>query len=122
MVATIASTIITGLAAIYIPKLCNAFAARTGVQISEQQRQVVLGAIQTAAGTLETDLDNRVLQRTSISPLHPAVRAQAQAVMEAVPDAAGALGMTMAGLSRMIVGRTDTAAHPPLANQIQGGV
>lgn len=113
IVMTALGTVLTGLAAIYVPRLAAAFTAHTGVVISEQQRQVVLGAISTAAGVLETSLDNGILQRASVTPTNLAVRAQAQAVMSAVPDAASKLGVSMADLSRMIVGRVDTGAHPP---------
>lgn len=111
-VLTAASAIFAGAVAIYAPKFLAAFQNRTGIQLSENQRQVVLGAVATAAGTLETSLDNGVLRTGHIAPLNASVREQASAVIKAVPIEADAMHMTIDSLSRMIVGKVNTAAHP----------
>ena len=76
--------------------------ARTGVQLTDQQRAQVLGAVQTAAGVLETRLDQGMLQVAHIDIANQAVREQAIRAIDAVPNAAAALGMTVEGVSRMI--------------------
>lgn len=110
-----AGAVIAGLAAIYVPKALAAFQDRTGIILTENQRQTVKGAVDTAAGVLETALDKGAAKVEHIEIGTPQVTQQAQAVISAVPDAAAALGLTVDGVSRMIVGKVDTSAHgtPP---------
>jgi hypothetical protein len=112
-ILTILGTVVTGLLVIYVPKALDAFQKWAGVQLTEQQRQTILGAVQTAAGKIETKLDQGVLQVSQVHVDNPTVRDEAQAAINAVPVAAAALGMTVDGVSRMIVGAADTAAHGP---------
>lgn len=117
----VAGIVLTGLIAIYVPKALAAFQARTGIQLTDQQRATVLGAVQTAAGTIETKLDQGVVKVAQIHVADAAVQTQAQAAINAVPDAMKALGMTPDSVARMIVGKVDTAAHgsetvPVIAN------
>jgi hypothetical protein len=104
-------TVISGLLAIYVPKGLAAFQARTGIQLTDQQRAVVLGAVRTAAGVVETKLDQGVMLAGHVEIANPMVRAEAVAAINAVPVAAAALNMTVDGVARMIVGAVDTAAH-----------
>jgi hypothetical protein len=104
---------VSGIIAIYIPKALAAFQARTGIQLTEQQRATVLGAVQTAAGTLETKLDQGVVNVAQIHIEDASVREQAQKAINAVPNAMASLGMTPDSVARMIVGKVDTAAHGP---------
>lgn len=106
-----AGAVIAGLAAIYVPKLIAAFTAWTGVALTDQQRAQVLGAVQTAAGMIETKLDQGILSAAHVTIANDEIRAEAAAAIQAVPMAASALGMTQDGVARMIVGNVDTAAH-----------
>lgn len=106
-----AGAVIAGLTAIYVPKAIAAFQARTGIELTENQRQTVLDAVKTGAGVLETALDQGSMKVEHIQIGTPQVQAEAQAVINAVPNAAAALGLTVAGVSRMIVGAVDTGAH-----------
>lgn len=110
-ILALSSAVITGLLAVYVPKAITAFEARTGIQLTDQQRATVLGSVQTAAGVLETDLDKGALTAAHINITNPAVLTQAQQAINAVPVAAGALGLTVPDVARMIVGKVDTAAH-----------
>lgn len=105
--------VITGLLGVYVPKAISAFEKRTGIMLTDQQRATMLGAVQTAAGVLETDLDKGALKVAHISVSNPAVLAQASAAIAAVPVAAAALGVTPDSVARMIVGAVDTASHSP---------
>jgi len=100
----------------YVPIALAAFQKRTGIQLTDQQRATVLGAVQTAAGTLETKLDQGVVKVAQINVGDSAVAEQAQKAINAVPDAMKALGMTQDSVARIIVGKVDTAAHgdPPV--------
>jgi len=108
-------TVISGLLAIYVPRGLAAFQQRTGIQLSDQQRAVVLGAVRTAAGVVETKLDQGVMRAGHVEIANPVVRAEAVAAINAVPAAAAALNLTVDRVARMIVGAVDTAAHgaPP---------
>jgi hypothetical protein len=104
-------TVISGLLAIYVPRGLAAFQARTGIELTDQQRAVVLGAVRTAAGVVETKLDQGVMRAGHVEVANPMVRAEAVAAINAVPVAAAALNMTVDGVARMIVGAVDTASH-----------
>lgn len=110
ILAVIGATI-TGLLAIYVPKGIAAFQARTGIQLTDQQRAVILGAVQTAAGNLETQLDQGAIKVAHINISNATVRSEAVAAISAVPTAMAALNMTTDGVARMIIGKVDTAAH-----------
>ena len=106
-----AGAVIAGLATIYVPKAIAAFEARTGIQLTENQRQTVLDAVHTGAGMLETAMDQGVLKVEHITVGSAQVQAQAQQVINAVPTAATALGLTVDGVARMIVGACDTGSR-----------
>lgn len=114
IMALIGATI-TGLIAVYVPRALNAFEKRTGIQLTENQRKTVQDAVGTAAGVLETDLDKGALRVAHININNPEIQKQAQAVINAVPKDAAALGMTVDGVARMIVGATNTRVPPVLA-------
>lgn len=107
----IAGIVITGLSAIYVPRAIAGFERRTGIQLTEQQRETIMGAVTTAAGVLETRLDQGVIRVEHINVNSGPVQDEAQKAINAVPQAMQALGMTPDGIARMIVARVDTAAH-----------
>lgn len=96
---------------VLIPWALLAYQKRTGVALTDQQRAAVLGAVKTAAGTIETKLDQGLLAAVHVDVGNEQVRREAAAAIAAVPNAAAALGMTPDGVARMIVGAVDTAAH-----------
>jgi hypothetical protein len=100
--------VIAGLLAIYVPRALAVLEARTRIALTDQQRATVLGAIQTAAGMIETNLDQGAMRLAHVDIANPAVRAEAANAINAVPNAAAALNMTVDGVARMIVGAVDT--------------
>lgn len=110
---TAAVAVVAAMVVACVPKFLAIFQDKTNIQLTEHQRQVVLGAIGTAAGGLETALDARILTIGNITMEHPAVRQQAEIVKAVVPQAVAALGLDTNTISRMIVGRIDTGTHPP---------
>jgi hypothetical protein len=110
-ILAVVGTVIASLLAIYLPKALAAFQTRTKIQLTDQQRATVLGAVKTAAGILETSLDQGLLRVAHVDIANPTVRAQAAAAINAVPLAAAALNLTVDGVARMIVGAIDTGAH-----------
>jgi hypothetical protein len=103
--------VIAGLLAIYVSKAVTALEVRTGIQLTEQQRAAVLGAVRTAAGMIETALDQGTMRLALVDVANPVVRAEAVRAINTVPKAAAALNMTVDGLARMIVGAVDTKLH-----------
>jgi hypothetical protein len=120
-VLAVIGTVIAGLLAIYVPKGLAAFQARTGIELTDQQRTVILGAVQTAAGNLETQLDQGAIKVAHINISNATVRSEALAAINAVPDAMAALNMTTDGVARMIIGKVDTAAHGQAVASPQAG-
>jgi len=105
--------VITGLAGVYVPKAIEAFQTRTGIILTGQQQATVLAAVQTAKGVIETELDRGAMAVAHVNVGNAKIQDQANAVLAAVPNAAAAMGMTQAGVARMIVGAVDTATHGP---------
>ena len=101
-------TVIAAILAIYVPKALAAFQAQTRIQLTDQQRATVLGAVRTAAGMIETTLDQGAMRVAHVNIANPAVRAEATNAINAVPVAAAALNVTVNGMARMIVGAIDT--------------
>jgi hypothetical protein len=114
-VLAVVGAVIAGLLTIYVPKALTAFQVRTSIALTDQQRAAVLGAVRTAAGMIETRLDQGALRVARIDIANPTVRAEAVSAIGAVPLAAAALNMTVDGVARMIVGAVDTGAHPATA-------
>lgn len=102
---------IAGLIAAYVPKAIAAFQARTGIMLTDQQRATMLGAVQTAAGAIETRLDQGLMHVAHVNVSDPTVLAEARAALDAVPATAASLGMTEAGVAKMIVGAVDTSSR-----------
>jgi hypothetical protein len=121
-ILAVTGAVITGLLAIYVPKGIAAFQTYTGIQLTDQQRAIILGAVQTAAGNLETQLDQGALRVAHINIANATVRSEAVAAINAVPDAMAALNMTTDGVARMIVGKVDTAAHGQAVSSPQAGI
>jgi hypothetical protein len=104
-------TVIAAVLAIYVPKALAALQAQTRIQLTDQQRATVLGAVRTAAGMIETTLDQGAMRMAHVDIANPAVRAEAVNAINAGPLAAAALNMTVDGMARMIVGAVDTRTH-----------
>jgi hypothetical protein len=105
----------TGLFGLFAPRALAVAEARTGIKLTEQQRQTLLGAAQTAAGILQTKLDQGVLNIGRINTTDPAVLNEASAAIARVPVAAAALQKSVSSMAETIVGMVDTAAKPSVA-------
>jgi Asp-tRNA(Asn)/Glu-tRNA(Gln) amidotransferase B subunit len=92
----------------YVPKALAAFTAHTGTILTDQQRAMVLGAVKTAAGTIETLIDQTDLHVTDVTTANEHVRKQADKVIANAPDAAKKLGLDHEKIAEMIVGAVDT--------------
>jgi hypothetical protein len=110
-ILAVIGTVIASLLAIYVSRAITVLQARTNIQLTDQQRAAVLGAVRTAAGMIETRLDQGVMRVAHVDVANPAIRAEAAAAINAVPKAAAALNLSVDGVARMIVGAIDTGAH-----------
>jgi hypothetical protein len=113
------ATVVTTLVAIYGPRAIAALEQRTNTQFSEQQRSVILGAIDTAAGVLQTKLDQGILKVGDVSPINPSVLEQASQAINSVPAAMAFHGQTISSVARMIVGAVDTTPRPAIPPNLQ---
>lgn len=105
--------LLTTVISIYVPKAIAAFQARTGVQVTDQERAAIYASAHTAAGIIETQLDQGALKLEHVTPDHPVIVAQAKAAIDRVPDEAKSQNTTDAAMAQIIVGIVDTVAHPP---------
>lgn len=103
-VAEIAVALIGAFGVVLANKAIAAFEARTHVQLTEQQRATVLGAVQTAAGMVKLELA-KGLPISAVHPTSPTIQAIATAATAGVQEAITALGVTPEGVAKMIVGR-----------------
>ena len=103
------AALIAALIAVYVPKAIAAFERRTGVQVTDQERAAVMGAVTTAAGLLQTKLDQGLIKISDITPASPEVQTAAQAALNRVPDSAANQGTTPSAAAAMIVARVDTS-------------
>lgn len=88
------AVVLTTLIGILVPKAITAFETRTGIQLTDQQQSQVMAAAQTAAGLLETKMDQGALKLEDVSPAHPAVMLAAMTALSRLPDEA------MAGMAK----------------------
>lgn len=110
-ILAVIGAVIAGLLGIYVPKALAAFQARTGIIVTENQRQTVLGAARTAAGIIETRLDQGAMKVAHVTINNPTVRAMAEDALIEVPKAAAAMNMSVDVMAKIIVGAVDTASH-----------
>lgn len=104
----LASAVIATLFTVYGPKVIAIFEKKTNTEWTEQQRQIVLGAVKTAGGIVETAIDQG---RMSVLDVHQAgdiVQMQAKTVLAKVPDAAATFNLKPDDVARMIVGSVNT--------------
>jgi hypothetical protein len=117
-----AGIVVSGFVATYLPRAIVAFEKHTNIQLTDQQRDVLLGAVQTAKGIIETKLDQGVMQVAHVTITNEAVLAEARAAIAAVPDAAAKLGVTEDGVARMIVGAVETGFHATVSAPVPAPV
>jgi hypothetical protein len=104
--------VMTTLIGIYVPKAIAAFEKRTGVAVNDQERAAVMNAVTTAAGILQSKLDQGVLKIGDITPTSRAVVLEAHDALERVPTSAANQGTTPAAAAAMIAARVDTSPKP----------
>jgi hypothetical protein len=110
-ILAVTGIVMAAMLKLYVPRALEAFSERTGIVLTDQQRAQMIGAVNTAAGMIETRLDQGAISAAHVDIANDQIRAEAAAAIAAVPNAAAALGMTQDGVARMIVGKVDTAAH-----------
>jgi hypothetical protein len=111
--------LLTALIGVYIPQGIAAFQKRTGIQVTAQEQASVYAAAQTAAGIVETQLDQGVLRLQHITPENPVIVDHAKAAIASVVGSAFAQNTSQATMARMIVARVDTAGHPPPISPVE---
>lgn len=113
----LASAVIATLVTIYTPRVIKAFEKKTDTEWTEEQRQIVLSAAQTAAGNIETAIDQK---RMAVGDVHPSHRIVATnvdqiAARPTVVTAMNALNMSTDYLGHIVVGKVNTGTRTPMA-------
>lgn len=103
-IVEIAVTLIGAFGVVLARQAIAAFEARTHVQLTEQQRATVIGAVQTAAGMVKLELA-KGLPLSEVHPSSSAIQAIASTATAGVMESIAALGVTPEGVAKMIVGR-----------------
>lgn len=91
----------------------SAFQKRTGIILTDQQKASVKGSAETAAGIIQTKLDQGLMKLADVKTDDAQVRSEAQAAIDRVPDSATALKTTPEAMAAIIVGRVDTTPKVP---------
>jgi hypothetical protein len=99
---------------IIIPFAIWAYQQRTGVQVTDQQRAAVNATVATAAGIIQTQIDQGLLKVADVHADYPAIQQQAVAALKRVPDSAASQGTTLATIADKIVATVDTSPKPPV--------
>lgn len=94
---------------IAVPWFLIEYRRRTGINLADQQRASIYHAVDTAAGLVQTELDQGKISVADLKPEHPAVQAEAIAALRSVPDAAEAQNATVEFMARKIVAQVDTS-------------
>lgn len=113
----LASAVIATLVTIYTPKLIALLEARTNTEWTDQQRQVIQSAAQTAAGNIETAIDQKRMSVGDVHPSHSIVvrNVDSIAARPTVVTAMKALGMSTDYLAHIVVGKVNTGTRTPMA-------
>lgn len=98
---------------VIIPWAIVAYQRRTGVQLTDQQRAAVSGALTTAAGLLETLIDQGSLRVSDITPDNREIMVAARTALARVPDAAAKVGISPFTAAAIVVARVNTSPRPP---------
>jgi hypothetical protein len=101
--------VLTTLIGVYVPRAIAAFERKTGIVETQQQRDAIMGAVQTAAGLLQAQLNQGLLKVSDLRPSSAVVLQQAAAALDRVPQAAQAQGTTTSAAAVMIAARVDTS-------------
>ena len=103
------SLVLIGLAPVFANYVVHILHAKAHVDLTAAQVATVHDAADTAAGVLITQLARGEIQLEHLHVDNPAVIAAAQVAINAVPEAAGKLNVTIPDLAQIIVGRVGHA-------------
>jgi hypothetical protein len=108
IVQTLVEVVATALGVVAMAlanKAITVFETRTNVQLTEQQRATVLGAVQTAAGAVKLELAKGGMALTDVHAASPQINAITTEATKGVQESVAALGVTPEGLAKMVVGK-----------------
>lgn len=101
----IAGAAIAAFAAVLAQKAIAAFEARTKVQLTDQQKATVMGAVQTAAGMVKLEMSKGTIALSDVHIANPTVAEIAKIATAGVQESIAALGVTPEGVAKMVVGK-----------------
>lgn len=101
--------VVTLLSGVVIPWAILAYQARTGKQVTDQQRAAVDKALTTGAGIVQTMIDKGQLPVKDVTPENHLIMIEARSALARVPDSAKAQGTTPAAAAAILAGKLDTS-------------
>lgn len=101
--------VIAGMIVRYVPKILLLVEQYLHLKFTDQQNAVFLQEVQTAAGVVETKLDQGVLNISHVDINNPEMRAAASEIIKSIPGIVDKLGYTAKEVATAIVGAVDTA-------------
>ena len=120
-ITTALEAIITALAIWGARRIVMALDDRNSLDAMGKAQQTVLGAAKTAAGIIQTKLDQGVLKISEIGVENPAIIAEAKAALARVPDAVALTDKSRASMAETVVGLVDTSAKA-IATELMPGL
>lgn len=102
------------LNAVIIPWAIVAYQKRTGVQMTDQQRAAITGALTTEVGLVQNSLNRGALTIADIVPDHPDIVAAAKAALARVPAAQAKEATPLINATAFIAARVDTTPKSPV--------
>ncbi len=112
-VLQVVGMVLIGFLLKYLAQLLQTANAHFNLKLTDQQLSAVTDAVNTAAGVIETMIDQKAMSVAHVTVTNEHVRTQAQNIIDAAPSIAAMLGLTVSSVSQMIVGAVDTGSRTP---------
>jgi hypothetical protein len=100
---------------IVLPWAIKAYQARTGVQVTDQNRAAIYRTVETLTGQLQTKLDLGIIKPADLNLANGHVQADAKVAIVPVREAAADQNVTSSDLARLAIARVDTKPVSPVS-------
>src|SRR3954468_11672582 len=104
-IATILGTVLTGILLTLINKGLSLLQLKYNIQLTEQQKDTIRGAVDTGAGLIEHAISAGLLTASEVAATNPVVQKIAAQAMDNVKESAQRLTVTPDVATRMIIAR-----------------
>jgi hypothetical protein len=95
----------------YPDQIIDLVQRNTGLHVTDQQRASIKAAAQTAAGQIETMIDQGIMSVSEVHEDHPKLLSVVRSAMARNPEAVAGQAVTEPHLAQMVVGLVDTGSR-----------